>query len=309
MNARTTTLLTVLALALAACVAPMPAPPVKAPTVPEMEQPVLIPSTQTEQRQTLPAVTDPQAYPDYVPDIWKQDQQKVKDEAAARLLVAQKALTDKLMTGLPMQIREYVEVYAAIKVAEMETAPSAATSSTAYPDILQGVLEGRMTTTPYVLPELTATNPKQPAMQELDDMLKPVPMPVPENLTAAKIAMLEHGAIGVPTQVQQAIANYIEDLKLPASTLPVRDQWYLEQPTYVLPELMATNPKQPAVQELDNMLKPMPEDLTAAKIAMLEHSAIGAPPEIQLAIANYIEDLKLPASTMPVRDQWYLETP
>jgi hypothetical protein len=78
---------------------------------------------------------------------------------------------------------------------------------------------------------------------------------------------------------------------------------------YMLPEQMTTNPKQPAVQELDDMLKPAPQDLTAAKIAMLEHTAIGAPPEVQQAIANYIEDLKLPASTMPVRDQWYLETP
>jgi hypothetical protein len=228
------------------------------------------------------------------------------------LLVAQKTLTDKLMTGLPMQIREYVEVYAAIKVAEMETAPSAATSSTAYPDILQGVLEGRMTTTPYALPEQTATNPKQPAVQELDDMLKPVPMP--ENLTAAKIAMLEHGAIGVPTQVQQAIANYIEDLKLPASTLPVRDQWYLEEQT------PAVTPAKDFTWEnsfdkwfLEEMgyvqTVPMPENLTAAKIAMLEHGAIGVPTQVQQAIANYIEDLKLPASTLPVRDQWYLETP
>jgi hypothetical protein len=156
-----------------------------------------------------------------------------------------------------------------------------------------------------MLPEQMTTNPKQPAVQELDDMLKPAP----QDLTAAKITMLEHTAIGAPPEVQQAIANYIEDLKLPASTLPVRDQWYLEQQNYVLPEQMTTNPKQPAVQELDDMLKPVqvPEDLTAAKVAMLDHAAMGAPAEVQQAVANYIEDLKLPASTMPVRDQWYLE--
>jgi hypothetical protein len=295
MNARTTTLLTVLALTLAACVAPMPAPPVKAPTVPEIEQPVLIPSTQTEQRQNLPAVQDSWAYPDYVQEMWEEHQQKVEDVEAARLLAAHKALTDKLMIGLPIQIRDDIAIYAAIKVAEMETAPSAAPASTSYPDILRGVLEGGMTTTPYFLPEQMTTNPKQPAVQELDDMLKPVTLP--EDLTAAKIAMLEHSAIGAPPEIQAAIANYIEDLKLPASTMPARDQWYLEEQNYVLPEQMTTNPKQPAVQELDDMLKPVPVPATT--------------PAMEPYWENFFNQMEnaesLPASTMPVRDQWYLE--
>ncbi len=99
--------------------------------------------------------------------------------------------------------------------------------------------------------------------------------------------------------------RFIEEMNAPASTMPVRDQWYLEEQTtsmpakepygensfdkwyleemsYVLPvqrnvlaEQKTTNPKQPDVQAMDDMLKPE----------------------------------TLPASTMPVRDQWYLETP
>jgi hypothetical protein len=188
MNARTTSLLTVLALALAACVAPMPAPPIKAPQ-PKTEQ-VLIPQIESAKNK-LP-VTQPSmnAF-----DLFEQSQQQKK-----------------------------------------------ANPITGYPDILKGVLEGSMTTTPYMLPEQMATNPKQPAVQELDNMLKPE--------------------------------------TLPASTMPVRDQWYLEEmgyvqtmPPYIIAEQKATNPKQPDVQAMDDLLKPE----------------------------------TLPASTMPVRDQWYLD--
>jgi hypothetical protein len=209
MNARTTTLLIVLALALAACVAPMPAPPprVQLPSAPEQT----LPMQPAPAQNTLPAAQITQ------PD----------DAQAATLLVAQKQLVSELMVGVPPQARPYIETYAAIEVVRQQTPATIPDTATTYPDIVRGVLEGSMSTMPYMLPEQKATNPKQPDVQAMDDLLKPEA--VLEDLTAAKIATIEHWAVGAPPEVQQAIANYIDDLKLPASTMPVRDQWYLDE--------------------------------------------------------------------------------
>ncbi len=102
MNARTTTLLTVLALALAACVAPIQAPPIKAPQ-PQTEQalPIQREPAQNKLPVTQPSL-DPWAYPDYAMnafELFEQHQQQKK-----------------------------------------------ANPVTGYPEILEGVLNGSMTT-------------------------------------------------------------------------------------------------------------------------------------------------------------------
>jgi hypothetical protein len=267
MNARTIKGLIVLTLTLAACVAPMPAPPVKAPTAPEMEQPVLIPSTQTEQRQNLPAVTDPWAYPDYVNDVWATHQEKVKDAEAAQLLAVQQQLVSRLMVGVPAQARPYLETFAAIKVAEVAIATDSMTTD---PDIVRGVLDGSMTTTPYVLPEQKATHPKQPDVQAMDDMLKPESS---KAMLAARIAMIEHWAAGTPPEVQQAVASYIDDLKPPAMSAPA-DTPYWQQP-WNMPPAMSAPADTPYWQQPWNM-----------------------PPAAMPAKAPYRQN---------VFDQWYLE--
>ena len=176
MNARTTTLLTVLALALAACVAPIQAPPIKAPQ-PQTEQALPFQSEPAQNKLpvTQPSL-DPWAYPGYVDKAFQEHQQKIQDVEAARLLAAQQALTNKLMVGLPEEVRPFIENYAAIQVAKApeETALPAMT----YPDILKGVLEGTMSTVPYMLPEQKATNPKQPAMPQRVTSCVPMRMPL-----------------------------------------------------------------------------------------------------------------------------------
>jgi hypothetical protein len=99
MNARTTTWVIVLALVLAACVAPMPAPPPRV-QLPKVEQTLPI--------QNVPAANHSPAVQVSVPT----------DKLAKTMLEAQQQLVDKLMVGLPPQARPYVETYAAIKVVE-----------------------------------------------------------------------------------------------------------------------------------------------------------------------------------------------
>lgn len=102
MNARTTTLMIVLALVLAACVAPMPAPPPRV-ELPKVEQTLPIQNVPAQNQNTSPVVQVS------VPT----------DKLAKTMLEARQQLVDKLMVGLPPQARPYVETYAAIKVVEV----------------------------------------------------------------------------------------------------------------------------------------------------------------------------------------------
>lgn len=157
MNARTTTLLIVLALALAACVAPMPAPPVKMPAQPKTEQALPIQSEPAQNKLPVTNTTLP------------------TDAQAAALLAAQQQLVSQLMVGVPPQARPYIDTYAAIEVVRQQT--------------------------PAVLPAESVTT---------------------------QIALLKHYAETVPPEVRAVIYDYINTLQLPASQMPVRDQWYLE---------------------------------------------------------------------------------
>ncbi len=226
MNARTTTLLIVLALALAACVAPMPAPPprVQPPSAPEQT----LPMQQTPAQNKLPATQVTQ------PD----------DAQAAALLAAQQQLVSELMIGVPPQARPYIETYAAIEVVRQQTATMPDALTSAQKQLISELMIGvPPQARPYIeayavvevarqqkgmaLPELTATNPKSREVQAMDDLLKPEVLPA-ESM-ATKIALLEHAAQTVPPQVREAIYDTIETLELPASQMPVRDQWYLDQ--------------------------------------------------------------------------------
>ena len=251
MNARTTTLLIVLALTLAACVAPMPAPPVKMPAQPKTEQALPLQSEPAQNKLPATNMTQP------------------ADEQAAALLAVQQQLVSQLMVGVPLQARDYIEAYAAIEVARQQKPATKPDAVTTYPDIVRGALEGSVTTMPYALPEQKATVPKSREVQELDDMLKPATMP--EDMLAAKIAVIRHWAVGTPPEVQPAIERYIEELTLPASTIPVRDQWYLET-----------------------------QDETARETVLQSYEDTLSPEAI-------MGSTNLPASQMLVRDQWYLE--
>jgi hypothetical protein len=179
MNARTTTWVIVLALVLAACVAPMPAPPPRV-QLPMVEQTLPIQNVPAQNKSSVVQVTMP------------------TDAQAKALLEARQVLLDKLMPGLPWQVRPYLETFAAIEVTRVNPVEKTPALTTAQKIAL---IEHFAVGVPAEV---------RPAIERYIETLN-----MPELTNAEKILQIEHNAVGVPPEVHSAIRQYIQTLHMP----------------------------------------------------------------------------------------------
>jgi hypothetical protein len=227
MNARTTTLWIVLALVLAACVAPMPAPPPKV-QLPKVEQtlPIQNAPAQNKLPVTQPSL-DPWAYPDDTMKSMALYEQHQKEKAAYALLrdlmTAQQAPADvtkessayallrdlladnqnliyEKMSGLPIQVLPYIENYVAVEEAR-KSLPDNVLPALITSDANRSSIDHSKVGVP---PEVRTA---------IEQYLESLNMPEMNNVE--KIKAIEHYAVGTPSEVQSAIQQYIESLQTP----------------------------------------------------------------------------------------------
>jgi hypothetical protein len=281
MNARTTTLMIVLAIVMAGCMAPMPAPPPRV-QMPKVEQTLPIQNAPAQNK--LPAVVQVNA---------------PTDAQAKALLEAQQLLTSRLMVGVPWQARPYIETYAAIHVAETTKLPATQPSLDpwAYPDYAMKAMA-----------QYERHQKEKAAYALLRDLTTAQQKPVNVTKESATYALLRdlladnqdliyERMSGLPIQVLPYVENYaaVEAARkmLPENVLPAMadsnahlsmiEHWAVGVPAEV----------RPAIERYIETLK-TPEMTNAEKIKLIEHNAVGTPPEVHSAIQQYVETLQTP---------------
>jgi hypothetical protein len=276
MNVRRTSLLIVLALALAACAAPIQVPPIR-PQQPSTQQEALPFLNETKQGQT-PAVTAPEVFvPEIKAPTSKAELPSMEELAKVFPWVQQAQATElrrvptleELTLGVPMQIHDQIKQY--VDDLNLPATP----------------MYERDRSWLEQAPALPAT-----PMFERDRWWLEEQTPAP-----AQTLDLEQITRGVPPQIYGDIARvvgakqFIKEMN--ATTLPaeiVRDQWWAEETTPLAPA--------PAAADLSlrtltlGVPQQIHEDIAhfvmATKAPQIEALTRGLPIEVQPAIVRFV---------------------